>query len=1737
MHDNDAVCGFGFSRRFISVIRLLAGVAASMFVHARATVMAAALFCLVLPGSLAATDWTLVATFADNGTLTGTFALNNGTVSNWNVVASSGSGLPAFTYTPSNSTASYTTDSTEFCTGPCLTFVSNQLFENSATFPLTLELSFQEGLSGGTVNMFVGTDGSDDPSNECLDCYSFQRFFTQGYAAVMASTGTQPANTTAYVQNEYGNLVSVTAGVATSLGNSECECFMADLARDTAGNFVAAGGYQLNVYNSAGSLTSTIQPYDNSAYFASVAVDAAGNYIVLDSNYGKIYKISPGAPTNQTVVAVFPTESYGYVRVDSSGNYILALTNYVVDQEDQYTFSLFRITPPANGTASCLEVPTNGCVAISINAGDFTAPTSTGGLTFDASGNYVNVDWNSCTVTCTIYTITPSGTTTPLYTDTNHYLEDPEGIYRDTLSGLFFLVDDETNALYTLSANGSNLSQIASGGVMESPGSLVVVDVALPPAFPQLSITTSELPNGIVGTSYGTVGFGATGGSGSYAWSVSGLPAGLSANSSGVVTGTPTAAGVFPVTASVSDSVANMSAQESFTLSVAYGPLSISGPANLGGIAPSAAVSAAYTGSSGKPPYTYSAIGLPVGLTINPSSGNLSGSIGQPGNYNFTVRVSDSEPVTTSLNVSLFVLGITTTSLPAGTNKIAYSQTLAATGGNPPPYSWSVTAGTLPTGLTLASSGVLSGTPVLAGTPTSAQTFPFTVSVTSGGVTVSEPLSLTVTLTPQPLTIPGGAGNNPIVLASGPVQVAYSQALEAAGGIPPYSWSLLAGALPDGLSLSSAGTISGTPTKISSFGFTAQATDTSGATAAAGFSITITPPVITITTTSPLSNGIAGISYPTQVFAATGGIGPYTFQEQGALPSGLTFSGGQITGVAVGVGTSSFTVTATDSSQPTPLTASSEFQISVSPAHTDLVLSQGSLPFTFNAGAISLPAGTSTASISVSSDSTQALGYSVNVSPAVTWLDVTAGSGVTPGIIGVSLDPKALAMGVGTFQTGIVVNCAQSSPCAGDSQTINVTLNVVSTPPQLVAGPNLLSFAAQTGSTQTSAQALILQNAGGGTITVNSVTTGNNFVTFSGIPSTIPANGTVPVSVIVNPSGLAAGYYESTILVNTSVGSADIPVILLVSANATMTLNPSGTQFQMLAGSAPGQPNGSFLVGVNSTSAVNWNATVQPGASWLQLNTTSGSSTSANPGTVSFSINPAVASTLTAQAYYGTIQVTSGSVTDSPQNFLVVLSVAAAGTSIQPDPVPSGLLFTGAAGTALPPQTVEVFSSSLSAVGYAASSDSPWLSVTVGAATTSSASPGFSQVSVNQSGLTPGVYRGNVTYQFTGPGTSSAVRAVSVTLIVEGAGAVPAAREGATTVPASGTSTEALPQQSPACAPTQLVPTQTGLPNSFAQPASWPTPLNVLVTDNCANPIANGQVVVTFSNGDAPLELSPVNTNSGNYSGTWTPHNAAAQITILARASATGFPAATAQIAGQVTPNATPVLSQNGTLNAFAPLLGAAVAPGTIVQIYGSNLAAQPASATTIPLPSKLNATSVLIGGMLAPLYYVSPGQINAQVPFELAAGNQYQVIVNANGALSTPNPIQLSSVAPGVLGFATGQIIATHLNGSLVLETTPAAPGEVIVFYVAGMGLTNQNVPSGTASPSTNLAMPLVPPTLTLGGIAVTNVLFSGLTPTLVGLYQVDFQVPATAPNGDLQLVMTQANGESNTTVIPVHN
>ena len=442
----------------------------------------------------------------------------------------------------------------------------------------------------------------------------------------------------------------------------------------------------------------------------------------------------------------------------------------------------------------------------------------------------------------------------------------------------------------------------------------------------------------------------------------------------------------------------------------------------------------------------------------------------------------------------------------------------------------------------------------------------------------------------------------------------------------------------------------------------------------------------------------------------------------------------------------------------------------------------------------------------------------------------------------------------------------------------------------------------------------------------------------------------------------------------TDAGSATVPVTLLIAANATMTLSPAGSQFNTVAGNAPGNSNGSFLVTVSGSSTVNWTAAIlptSPAATWLTLNTGSGLSTSASPGLVTFSVNGAAAA-LAAQPYYATIEVTvtGGGVTDPVQDYQVVLNVASAGNIAAPNPDPQGLIFISTGPGALPPQVITVGSSS-AGVSYSAKTDgSSWLSVDPASGMTSSAAAAQSNISVNTAGLGNGVYHGGINYSIAGQ-----VRTVNITLIVAAPAAGPAI---------SGISGKAV---SPGCTPTQIIPTQTGLVNNFSLPTSWPTPLEITVVDDCGTPVTTGQVVTTFSNGDPPLVLPGVGGSAGVYSGTWTPRATASQVTISAQASAQGFKPAAVQITGQITRNGAPVLNPGGTLNAFVPVVGAPLAPGMIVQIYGSNLASQIAVGSTIPLNTSLNNTSVIIGGIAAPLYFVSPGQINAQVPFELKSG------------------------------------------------------------------------------------------------------------------------------------------------------
>jgi len=232
--------------------------------------------------------------------------------------------------------------------------------------------------------------------------------------------------------------------------------------------------------------------------------------------------------------------------------------------------------------------------------------------------------------------------------------------------------------------------------------------------------------------------------------------------------------------------------------------------------------------TGGVTPYSWAVVSgsLPAGLSLNSSTGEISGTPTTAETANFTVEVTDSDsPASTdqqalsiTINAAPEPLDITTTSLPDGEVGVAYSQTLAATGGVTP-YSWAVVSGSLPAGLSLTSS-----TGEISGTPTTAETANFTVQVTDSDSPAStDQQALAITVAPEDLVITTTS------LPGGTVDVAYSQTLAATGGVTPYSWAVISGALPAGLSLtSSTGEISGTPTTAETANFTVQVTDSQG---------------------------------------------------------------------------------------------------------------------------------------------------------------------------------------------------------------------------------------------------------------------------------------------------------------------------------------------------------------------------------------------------------------------------------------------------------------------------------------------------------------------------------------------------------------------------------------------------------------------------------------------------------------------------------------------------------------------------------------------------------------------------------------------------------------------------------------------------------------------------------------------------------------------------------------------
>lgn len=509
--------------------------------------------------------------------------------------------------------------------------------------------------------------------------------------------------------------------------------------------------------------------------------------------------------------------------------------------------------------------------------------------------------------------------------------------------------------------------------------------------------------------------------------------------------------------------------------------------------------------SGGTAPYGFAITTgtLPVGMLLS-SAGVLSGTPSGTGNFNFTVSATDSgaSPISGSRSYTLTVasptLTLPATTLPNGTASQAYSASINQASGGIAPYTYAVTAGALPAGVTVNSaSGALSGTPTVTGN------FSFTLTATdsTSGTPGQAARSYTLAIVAPTLAI------TPSTLPAATIGASYSQALSTSGGTAPYSYALNTGTLPSGISLSAAGVLSGTPTTAGSFAFTVHVSDANAFTATQAFTLTVASPTLTLTP-STLPAGTVGTAYG-QTLSASGGTAPYSYAlSSGALPAGLSLSAaGALSGTPTQAGSFTFTATVTDSTAGVAGQASRSYTLSIAAP-------------TLTPGQPTLPAGTAGTAYNQTlstSGGTAPYSYSVVSGALPTGLSLT-----TAGVL--SGTPSA----AGSFAFSIRVSDAN-----GFSATQAYTLAIASAVPAPVA-------ANDTGATLVDT-ALTLAVTGNDTGSIDSIAI-----------ATAPSHGTATVDGVRLVYTPAPGYVGVDSVHYTAVGAggSSAPAVVTITVNA-----------------------------------------------------------------------------------------------------------------------------------------------------------------------------------------------------------------------------------------------------------------------------------------------------------------------------------------------------------------------------------------------------------------------------------------------------------------------------------------------------------------------------------------------------------------------------------------------------------
>jgi len=504
---------------------------------------------------------------------------------------------------------------------------------------------------------------------------------------------------------------------------------------------------------------------------------------------------------------------------------------------------------------------------------------------------------------------------------------------------------------------------------------------------------------------------------------------------------------------------------------------------------------------------------------------------------------------------------------------------------------------------------------------------------------------------------------------------------------------------------------------------------------------------------------------------------------------------------------------------------------------------------------------------------------------------------------------------------------------------------------------------------------------------------------------------------------------------------------------------------------------------------------VTASSSWLQPSVVGGT-------TIQIALNT---SSLPPGSYTEFVTVSSPGAINAPQNISVTIKVGG---------VPSTLTYYAAPGGAAITQQV-VTQAMPSSVQSTTLTGSGWLAVSLSLQGSFTSYFPYNVTVTPQTGQSAGTYTGTVT--FSGSSVASDNKQVGVTLNLTSS---PIQQFSPTSVQlySAGTvkATSAVTAYNSG-AGTLTISSVTGS-------ASWLT-----------GSVSGSTVTVT---------ADPTGLAAGSYQGILTFNSNAANAA-----------AAVLPVEFIVEPNNTPILSFGGVVDnaTFGPTLS----PGMIAQAYGVLLSGtSPTLAASLPLSTNLGNVQVSVNGIPAPVYYASTGVVDFVVPFEVQPGPG-TVTLTYNGVSSNTVSTTIAARAPKLLYFPlaeSGQtfyygIIVNSSDGSFPVPTTagllshPAKPGDTLTIYGLGFGLTNQSVADGAASPSSPLAVTPVPSVILGGGFAGTatdgTVLFSGLTPGSVGLYQINLTLPADSPIGNaiaLEIQLTDPSTNAIYTSNPVY-